>query len=946
MTSARTGSLDTSAENDDHGKDNFLLRQYGHLIVYPAESTLHHRRHLALLGYDTPLQTLINVERAVLRVLGHRDAPVLLELGSNLIQAYLVSKGNIAYLQEAIPLGREARERLPDEYPGLYETCLSFGFALWWRFYRTSDTTTRSHAIYFLQEAIKVRPDDAPEESITFQQLSFALLHQFEQTKELTCIEDSMRYAHKALDLRPEGESERDVTLHHLGLLHSSMYRAKGQRVDLEAAIKFASDALELRPEGNPLRHDTLSQLAMFRIDFFSLTRDLSSLETAIPLAKEALALQPAGHRNHGTTAMNVALAYDERYSVKDDLEDMEQATRYATEALAAFPPGDARRHSVLDNLARYHLNLYMRTGKYDSLVTSISLGREALQLRPKGHPQRHVTLTNHANAVRSHHKLKGDLASLDEGIECSIEALENMAKDDPSRGIILVNLARNLNDRNRATGESESLEQAIEMSKEALRFMKKEDEGYGAALDVLAQSLCLHSELTGRLESLEAAIDASRRAVAARSGHRTQLHAVQELGYYLNQRYVRTQDRVALDEATQLFKEGLDLSPPGHIGRPTMLINLANCHTHLYSLEEKADDLAVIIRCNEEVLQLSDTHSIKDAFLSHINLAWAHARLGTRYYDLPKAIGHLSKAAKSPTGSARLRLMQLWPYVAQYEDLLSSYKQRDARNAGAELLDVYEQLIRLVPYVAYFGLDLPHRLETLKHSESLGLAAAVLALQVSLPSQAIELLEEARGVFWAQSLYLRSPLDALPRPVATELTDLFKALEDGGNKEKSSALPAWSDKDPAIRRRMSERVEELIMQIREMPGLGRFMLGPTFSVLSVVAAHGPVVVLLAYKSSCEALAIMDANGTINRILLPSLSVESLRELTGAVRESNSRAVSQMRDGAATRPMGVSRPRKKDKDDHLGKLWKHIVKPVVAALGVKVNSSVLHLCKR
>lgn len=137
----------------------------------------------------------------------------------------------------------------------------------------------------------------------------------------------------------------------------------------------------------------------------------------------------------------------------------------------------------------------------------------------------------------------------------------------------------------------------------------------------------------------------------------------------------------------------------------------------------------------------------------------------------------------------------------------------------------------------------------------------------IARPQEALELLEEARPVFWAQALQLRSPLKDLPQNNAHQLKIMFRLFEDGDKPEKgdSSDLRTWADPMVSLQRRKGRDAEKLIAIIQLKPGFDRFLLSQPFSVLAKAASKGPIVVLLAHELMCEALILPDPTSAVTR---------------------------------------------------------------------------------
>lgn len=202
------------------------------------------------------------------------------------------------------------------------------------------------------------------------------------------------------------------------------------------------------------------------------------------------------------------------------------------------------------------------------------------------------------------------------------------------------------------------------------------------------------------------------------------------------------------------------------------------------------------------------------------------------------------------------------------------------------------------MPRVAFFGLDLTRCLRELRAAENLGSYAATCALALQKPTEAVELLEGARAVFWSQALNLRSPLNELGSGCAETLKDLFAALETGSHVwgRLSTAQPTWSDADAVRRRRQSAEAERIIEDIRKRPGFDRFLLYQHFTIVAQAAAKGPIVILVANRRLSMAIVIRDTVSRAHPVHLCNLHISSLQGLGRHVKEFNLRGVVVTKD--------------------------------------------------
>ncbi|KAG8215669.1 hypothetical protein J3R82DRAFT_7543 [Butyriboletus roseoflavus] len=142
---------------------------------------------------------------------------------------------------------------------------------------------------------------------------------------------------------------------------------------------------------------------------------------------------------------------------------------------------------------------------------------------------------------------------------------------------------------------------------------------------------------------------------------------------------------------------------------------------------------------------------------------------------------------------------------------------------------------------------SLPQNLALLKELiTSLAIDAFSACLRYGNPTNAIELLEQGRSVFWSQLICLRSPLD----DVAAQ----------GRNWHRSS--PSNSQQDRAWR--LGIHLQDVLADIRQLPGLSHFLHPRCFSDRQAAATAGPVIIVNASQYSCDALLLLSHQDPIH----------------------------------------------------------------------------------
>jgi hypothetical protein len=218
---------------------------------------------------------------------------------------------------------------------------------------------------------------------------------------------------------------------------------------------------------------------------------------------------------------------------------------------------------------------------------------------------------------------------------------------------------------------------------------------------------------------------------------------------------------------------------------------------------------------------------------------------------------------------------------------------------------------------------------------------AASAAITAHDYEKAVEWLDQGRSVIWGQLLDLRTPVDKLRKShpgLANQLVSLSTSLETAGTRSNSVADTLKPESLDSIAKQSNAFVLErnqVLQQIRELPGFERFLLSKPFSELLPAAKMGPVAILNIGTYGCDALILMP--GLTTEVIHVPLSdftlleaqalAKSLASIVGAPGRSDRLFGFQEGDMALD-----------DRFPHiLSVLWLKIVHPILDALALTVS---------
>jgi tetratricopeptide (TPR) repeat protein len=675
----------------------------------------------------------------------------------------------------------------------------------------------------------------------------------------------------------------------------------------IDEAIGLDREALEHCPPGHPKRSFSLTWLAIHLSDRYGQLGGTGDLDEAIVLDREALDLRPQGHPDRSISLTNLAFDISSRYNQLGAFEDLDEAIVLAREALDLCPQRHHNRSISLNNLA-VHLSIrYKQLGAMEDLNEAIVLGREALELYPPGHPGRSMSLNNLASSLSTQYKQLGAMADLDEAIVLVREALDLRPQGHPDRSISLNNLAVHLSARYEQLGAMEDLDEAIVLVREALDLCPQGHIDRPQSLNSLAVQLSTRYNQLGAIEDLDDAIVLVRGAIDLfPRGHPDRSTSLNNLAVELSTRYKQLGTMEDLDEAIVHVREALDLRPQGHPDRSMPLNNLADCFSIRYDQLGAMGDLDEAIVLDREALDLRprghpDRSQSLNNLARHLCNRFTRSRQSQdkeELFSLYAQLEHLPQTVSSVDLSAS----RAWISVA--EDF-----------QHPTILLAYETSLRLLIQHLAALPSLPHHLVILKNiTSSLAVDAFSACLRKRAPARAVELLEQGRGVYWSQLTRLHSPLEdvVVSSPTGKKLADEFTRLA-------LLIRSALNSPDAPQHERLCHlnfELQRVVTEIRNLPGLSRFLLPSLFPDLQCAASDGPVIIVNASKYSCDVLIVFFDRDPVHIPL--QISQEDVRDLSTELHTLTVRATTD----DVTKELAF----------FLRKLWDQIVSPIVDCL--------------
>jgi tetratricopeptide (TPR) repeat protein len=690
----------------------------------------------------------------------------------------------------------------------------------------------------------------------------------------------------RAYTWAPLGLQQRDRVCSLLVNGLRSLYSRSGDEIVLRACIEAATTLLFLRPAAHDDRARACADLALLLNMRYRQTKEMSLLDKAIGLEREALQLRPVGHPDRATTCSNLAVSL-------------------------------SRHQERIKNTA--------------VLDETVELQREALSLYPEDSPNRAVAYANLAMTLNNSFEERGDGALLDEAIVCGRAALNLRPGGHPGHALLCGVLAHSLEQRFKQTGDGVLLEECITLTREALSLCPDTHLEQGLAYVNLAHMLKHRPDLRSNSRILGEAIELERQALELRPmGHPDRAVVCENLAFSLEIRYEQTGDVSSLDEAVKLKEDAFYLCPRGHPHRAMTCMGLAVVLRKLIHTGRSSQSTCNFIdRLHQEALSIFSP--------GHPQHAWCldeMTQVAILHRDWESAMRHIGGILNCQTyNSINGVLGNTVRSIASIDVIAISHSQRKT------LLGLYSDALTLVNLATGFALDLSTQLQHIHNGSRLGLGAFLLAIRTEALHTGLQLLERARGMIWSQTLHMRDPqLDDVPTELAERLRSVLRSVNDPVQVHNGERLPGRMADAPVrdVLYTQRHRAQELIRQIRSLPGLRNFMHGPSTKELLSVAARNFVVVLIEGVNECHALIITSADKPLVKLVIPNTGPHTLQELTFV-------GLTAQQRGSSTHPHTADRGLRVSKqmstaNARLAKIWRIIVKPIVTHLGILVRS--------
>ena len=565
----------------------------------------------------------------------------------------------------------------------------------------------------------------------------------------------------------------------------------------------------------------------------------------AIQLFQEALDATPADHPNRTHRLQDLGVEYQDRYQREGAIADLDNAIQLFQEALDAIPVDHPSRAGQLHNLGLGYHDRYQRTGAIADLDNAIQLLQEAMDATSTDYPNRARRLQDFGLGYHDRYQRTEAIADLDNAIRLFQEALDAIPVDYPDRAGRLRDLGAGLRDRYQRRGTIADLDNAIQLLQEALDATPADYtnrarllQHLGTGIEDLFTRILATADLDNAIRLFQEALDATP------ADHPDRASRLRDLGEGYNNRHRETGATADFDNAMRLFQEALDITPADDPNRAGRLEILGAGHHDRYRETGATANLDNAIQLFQEALDITPiNHPDRARWLQDLGVGYRNRYLEKGIVaDLDNAIQLYRESLDHTPSSIRIR-------IESGKRLFSLLCTKE--NYWSQAFQAAHATISLVPLLLPRSLTNSDKQHILISIVGLASDAAAAALNSGgTPYDAIQVLEIGRGVITGSLNELRTDISNLHQRYPRMAEEFIRF------RDQLDAPAASMQSEADQRYNAGKRLEQLIDEVRALPGFARFLLAPTEEEIRTAAESGPIVIVNISGYRCDALII------------------------------------------------------------------------------------------
>lgn len=774
----------------------------------------------------------------------------------------------LGYLQQAIAGYSEVLDALPGDHAARRSVLFGLATCLESRYNRLEHPGDLRQSIEYCQQIVAATPPDHPDRVKYLAQLAAGLAGRYYDTEDIMDLQQAILFSEEVMAVTPTDDPMRAKYLSVMANLLYCRYEKDADMSDHEQSILYCRQVVAATPHDHPERANYLSHMATAMLRKFYVTMDISDLQQSIVHSEEAVAASPLGHPDRADYLSELSSILQCRSQAGGDANDSRRALLYAEEAERLLAVDGPDRVKNLGRLARFSYERYLLSRDTGDIQQAISY-QEGAVVAMQDHARRGYIISLLVKYLTTRYERVGDVNDLYHAIPYAREALRVTPGGHLFRPDRLIDLSFLLGQRFKRVGDVEDIHQAIRYCEEAVAATPPHDPGRAGHIYILSGLLLDRYRQKGDINDVHRIILVMEEAIAETApGKPIALSLLECLSTGLHERFRHMGDIDDLQQAILYAEVVVKGSPEGNPQRGRALFNLAFAKWDqvliLIDQQEPSDrttwnaiaaGIETVSELFRKVWECSDTHPRR--------------RVLAITFVVALMVFEKDMTTLTPTDDETAVLPKI-----VYDMKLAS------------ISPVIGEAIGLLPTIARRTLGLGEQEHSLRGFDDLASYGASWGLETGKsPYDVLRLLELSRGIIIGLNIDCRGDLSNLEatHPATAATFRELRLKVDNASHGSATPIPAkveslfdeevayFMHRTQAQRKRETEihKMEEMLVEIRTLPGYEEFQLPPSANDLMAMAKDGPIVTFISSLARGDAIII--TSSSITALPLPDL---------------------------------------------------------------------------
>jgi tetratricopeptide (TPR) repeat protein len=758
-----------------------------------------------------------------------------------------------------------------------------------------------------------------------FHDRALALLEQYREAHQHETLQAAMKMSRFAAQLTPPLKSHPRRTeilrTYHFMLLEQS--KTSHSPMHMVDALMTLNESLDFLPNDDPYAVEAVNFMIRISNTYLGSRRhiELDSDDVRERNLKRCQILYLVSDR------------YFTRFEEQQNLADLVKGCKVMRIILLHAPEDTEDLLFWFGKLAYYLMEVYARDHDLELLMESIRHCRQGLAIAPDGSDETKAHVKNvYAHALLTQVTRSSDTEGLDFAINLSLEAVAATSSPQ-SKVVFLNNLGNILEHRFDRIHRVEDLCEAIRVTRFALGFNPDGILLGNTKANIGAKLLKLPSRQRSTTD-LEEAVTLLTEAVDSMEALKVPPAWLNSLSVAYRHRYANQNNMEDLEAAIRYRDQALRLMSEQSPDRPDCAVNMALLLQSRAMQTHTRIDLDTALSLAEDAARSVPQNHVQNA---HVMFGLARLYIHAQTVELggvfelvgdsvrwtppweDRAIEIYSKSLHDPLGQATIRMVA----AAQ---LMRIFEKRGQYSQG---VDVGRQALEILHKTNTRLLSRDDQQRIVADFSDIAVETCALSIQSDgSADRALELLELGRGLILGLLVEDQSDLSAVAKSHPQEAAQ-FNELRNNISRPARVGENVASGLDSiACRDRQVRELDQMVVEIRRLPGHERFLRKPAAEDMQAHAAGGHIVVINVADQRSDAILVSSSHSEV--LHLPTLTKKGIRDWID-------------KDTFHCEKRSETGRKNKLCHEFLRWLWTTCVRPVLSALNLLNKSSLTEL---